>query len=347
MSWLGRIVGANSEERHSADKADELLYLPVDCQFEDDETGRLMRLRFNTEIPRPAACAVRFKDDREQFIKGRDHFVDEDGDFTVWGDVEDEVCRVYVPFGALNSARAGRLNMVMAVVSQRGPGQEVYRVGQARVSMEFPAPPSWDVVEYLRPLLDLFMAVVWADSQIRGEEIHSVKEYLVREFELQPHHMNALKQAMKARPVGDLQQVVKAVLFRQPGLKAGHLLELLAGVAKSDEEAHPIEVGLIRQVGLIMGMPEEAWPGICAQLGLPEGGAFSQQEIDLGEAFQVLRIPPGASKKEIQTAYRKLVADYHPDKVANLPREFQEVAHQKMIEINAAYDALRRRGSTS
>ncbi|MGB8221939.1 MAG: hypothetical protein WCF10_05090 [Polyangiales bacterium] len=31
---------------------------------------------------------------------------------------------------------------------------------------------------------------------------------------------------------------------------------------------------------------------------------------------------------------------YHPDKVANLPEEFQQLAHQKTIEIREAYEAL-------
>ena len=33
---------------------------------------------------------------------------------------------------------------------------------------------------------------------------------------------------------------------------------------------------------------------------------------------------------------------YHPEKVANLAEEFQELAHQKTIEIRASYEALLR-----
>jgi DnaJ-domain-containing protein 1 len=33
---------------------------------------------------------------------------------------------------------------------------------------------------------------------------------------------------------------------------------------------------------------------------------------------------------------------YHPDKVANLAPEFQQLAYEKTIEIRAAYDALLR-----
>jgi hypothetical protein len=40
-------------------------------------------------------------------------------------------------------------------------------------------------------------------------------------------------------------------------------------------------------------------------------------------------------------ATSKMLA-YHPDKVANLAEEFQELAHQKTIEVRASYEELLR-----
>jgi DnaJ-class molecular chaperone len=48
----------------------------------------------------------------------------------------------------------------------------------------------------------------------------------------------------------------------------------------------------------------------------------------------------GASKEEIKAAYKKLVAQYHPDKVQHLGKEFQELAHKKFVAIQRAYDVL-------
>ena len=56
--------------------------------------------------------------------------------------------------------------------------------------------------------------------------------------------------------------------------------------------------------------------------------------------YAVLEIEPGASKEEIKAAYRRLAAQYHPDKVQHLGREIQELAEMRFKEIQQAYDAL-------
>lgn len=57
--------------------------------------------------------------------------------------------------------------------------------------------------------------------------------------------------------------------------------------------------------------------------------------------YEVLGVSRTASRSEIDRAYRQLAAQYHPDKVTHLGQEFQELAHEKMIEIQRAYDQLR------
>ena len=59
------------------------------------------------------------------------------------------------------------------------------------------------------------------------------------------------------------------------------------------------------------------------------------------EAFAILGLEPGAGLAEIKKAYRRMVVQYHPDKVAHLGQEFQRVAEEKMKEINVAYEILR------
>jgi DnaJ like chaperone protein len=47
--------------------------------------------------------------------------------------------------------------------------------------------------------------------------------------------------------------------------------------------------------------------------------------------------------EEIKAAYKKLASQYHPDKVQHLGKEFQQMAHEKFVSIQKAYDKLKAR----
>ena len=56
----------------------------------------------------------------------------------------------------------------------------------------------------------------------------------------------------------------------------------------------------------------------------------------------VLGVTRGASRDEITRAYRAQLKRYHPDRVADLGPELQEVAHRKTVELQRAYGELTR-----
>jgi hypothetical protein len=59
-----------------------------------------------------------------------------------------------------------------------------------------------------------------------------------------------------------------------------------------------------------------------------------------GDPYAVLGLDPSASPDEVKAAHRRLVSQYHPDKVSHLGKEFQDLAHQRLIEIQRAYERL-------
>jgi len=58
------------------------------------------------------------------------------------------------------------------------------------------------------------------------------------------------------------------------------------------------------------------------------------------DPYALLDVHPRASPEEIKAAYKRAVARYHPDKVAHLGKEFQELAHKKLLAIQQAYEIL-------
>ncbi|CAJ7237571.1 heat shock protein DnaJ domain-containing protein [Burkholderia pseudomallei] len=53
--------------------------------------------------------------------------------------------------------------------------------------------------------------------------------------------------------------------------------------------------------------------------------------------YEVLEVREDASANEIKVAYRRLMAQYHPDKVASLGRELRDLAEAKSKAVTQAY----------
>jgi hypothetical protein len=61
------------------------------------------------------------------------------------------------------------------------------------------------------------------------------------------------------------------------------------------------------------------------------------------DPYAVLGVPPDATLDQIKTAYRALIVQYHPDKVAQLGPELRQLAAEKSRQINDAYRMLERK----
>ncbi len=72
-----------------------------------------------------------------------------------------------------------------------------------------------------------------------------------------------------------------------------------------------------------------------------QSGNTAQKTAESGNPYEILNIPPGATQKQIRSAYKKLAHMYHPDKVEGLAPEYRQIADQKMKAINAAYEQLK------
>ena len=56
--------------------------------------------------------------------------------------------------------------------------------------------------------------------------------------------------------------------------------------------------------------------------------------------YKVLGVSQNATPEEIKSAYRKQAQRYHPDRVSHLGEELQQLAKQKFLEIQKAYEIL-------
>ena len=120
------------------------------------------------------------------------------------------------------------------------------------------------------------------------------------------------------------------------------LLNTLLFVACADDELDESEIRIAAKFGRAMGISASEVKTFVA-----EHRDRMESDIPYGEAhpsvnpYEVLGIPSNASASEVKSAYQTLVTQYHPDKVAHLGLELQELAKRKTAEINAAYQAIR------
>ncbi|MBN2718986.1 MAG: TerB family tellurite resistance protein [Deltaproteobacteria bacterium] len=333
----------------------DLSEVQLECslEFNPDSVGQYCIFKLEKPIPYSDAFGtVHILDKNEKFVGGKDPFQNSDGAFMGIMPLQDGTADIYLPFGAIMNDAIGTHFLLFEVFSPPAGESDPVPHGHVVFEIELPQKASnrWKV-DWLAPLIEVCMKVVRADGKVAPEEVRLVKEYMTQIFELASEDVTQLKIAMKTNKSNSLSNIVAELMQRLPNMHPMDLLELLADIAKSDGEVHPKEVEVIHEVALVAGMEPDMWSEIREVLGLHQVGkqraghsntrASSAGHHDIQHAYDVLGIAPGATKAEITAAYRNLVSDYHPDRVANLPKEFKDVAHEKMTQINAAYEMLK------
>jgi DnaJ-domain-containing protein 1 len=108
-------------------------------------------------------------------------------------------------------------------------------------------------------------------------------------------------------------------------------------------------------VGAVVGLIlfKGRWPGLLIGLVLGhlwDVGRASRRKppppptgtVDGDDPYRTLEVEPTADDATIEAAYRRLIAQYHPDRVANAADEIRELAERRARAINTAYENIRR-----
>ena len=304
--------------------------LPMELQWLDDSDGRVIALKWEHYLPGLLGFRVDIIDsEKERFIKGRPPYRDDDGDFFViaGANLEHLFAGCYVPLGAAKIPHTRPLTM------------RVLALGENQVlscsMFELPWPRgAYSRARMLRPIVGLAMRVARADGRLDRSEVALIRSALIEAFELDDNDHGNLRDLMKSEPSAAIEQQIEQIGQRFPDIEPDAIVGLLAQVAHADGEIHAAEVEVIRAVAIALGAPPQDWEELAEALELVPAAAR------LAAACRVLGLQPGASLREVKQAYRAKMHDYHPDKVAHLASEFQEVAKRKSQELNEAYRVL-------
>ncbi len=130
------------------------------------------------------------------------------------------------------------------------------------------------------------------------------------------------------------------------------MVDLLFSIAAADGPIVADEERLVYAAAQIFNLPEQRYREISIRYGIgsnsnrsSNGGTSSANNIpQIKKFYDVLGCTPDDSIATIKQNYRKLVADYHPDKIVSkeLPADFIKFATDKFKDIQEAYDAIKK-----
>lgn len=80
-----------------------------------------------------------------------------------------------------------------------------------------------------------------------------------------------------------------------------------------------------------------------AVVGVLLGHAFDSDWLKLKgtNPYGIFNLTSDATDAEVDQAYRRLISQYHPDKMSGAAEELRRQAERKAGEINAAYDRIK------
>ena len=193
-------------------------------------------------------------------------------------------------------------------------------------------------------------ALCKADNVVTRDEIQSVE----RVFEMLNLRGEQREQAKAAftrgkQPGFDVDAAANdfARISRGRGPLLQLFLQLQVMAVAADGRVHPAEHAMLVRVARRLGLHEADVSQLEALLraatGGPSAAGAPPTKDRLADAYAALGVTPDASAAEVKRAYRKLMSQNHPDKLAarGLPESMRPVAEERSREINSAYDLIK------
>ena len=191
---------------------------------------------------------------------------------------------------------------------------------------------------FLFALMVLSAHIIQADGKIMHSEMELVRRFLRNSFgESAVSQGNGVllnlfeyrKQRGEAEWNRQVREVCAQIARALPEEQRLQLVGFLAEVAKADGRADKTELQALYEVADGLQLARS----VVDQM-------FAVGGTTLEEAYAVLGLTPDATDDEVRKAYKKMMIQYHPDRVANLGEDVRQAATLKAQEINKAKDMI-------
>ncbi len=199
---------------------------------------------------------------------------------------------------------------------------------------------------FIEPMFAVMGALCKADGVVTQDEIQVAEQFFNR-FRLSERQRAIAKAAFNRgkSPDFDLDAELDRFLrvSRGQAMLLQLFLQLQVSAVAADGQVHPQEHAMLVRIARKLGLPDSQVDQLEAMLrGAHADTAGTSASQQLADAYQVLGVPASASDQELKRAYRKLMSENHPDKLAGrgLPESMRDMAEEKTREISHAYDII-------
>ena len=175
------------------------------------------------------------------------------------------------------------------------------------------------------------------DGPVKRAEIDAFK----RVFHVPPENMNEVARLFdQARDSAEGWEPFASKLgeaFADNKAMLEDVLAALVFIARADGPIVTSEGVILRGVHKAFGLDSAAWERAKA-------GVAGHVAPSGPDPYAVFGLPRDASDEEVRAAWRKLMRENHPDALASrgVPQEFIKRATDKVADINAAWDRIKR-----
>lgn len=188
-----------------------------------------------------------------------------------------------------------------------------------------------------------------ADGQVSRHEIDHVEEFMQKLGMTAEHRQQAIvlfkRGADPAFDIWPTYQRFMAVCGHTRNLKDVLLVYLIV-MALADGQFHPAEEALLTRIAGQLGYGPVAFKQMIGMVLNQSRFAGSQANAAtaLDDAYKALGVTRDSTDQEIKRAYRKLMSQYHPDKLIGqgLPEDMIAMATEQAKEIQLAHDLIKK-----
>lgn len=188
-------------------------------------------------------------------------------------------------------------------------------------------------------------AVCKVDGQISSAEIRAAETFMARIGITGVARQQAIDAFTRGKqPEFDLDAAVAQ--FRQAARWQPLLLRLFMEIqlraAFADGRITTAERRVLLRIARQLGLSPRDFARLEQVLGAAPAPTSGIEALPA--AYRMLEVSPKATDAEVKRAYRRLMSQYHPDKLAarGLPETMLQVAGEKTQQIRAAYDTIRK-----